>query len=259
MNDASADRERLAGRRDTPETLLLRLPTAGVSYLEGALENPGLGPAQVLQLLRNHRAPATVLARLGEDEALARQREVRIALASHPVAPRPLALHLVSLLGWRDLVTVSQQPRTPAPVKRRAEMYLGERLEGLSLGEQITLARMAPRGVLPALRALPPHPRVVGALLENPRAAEGDVIALLRGSRLTAEVIGVVAGSARWMGLPTVRRAIALHGSSRPADALRCLQGLPPRELRLIAGNPQAPPLVRRAAERLLKPGSRGV
>lgn len=250
--DAGEEPLARAGRSDSAETLLLRLGTAEAAYLEAALDNPALGLPQAARLLRNHRCRSETLRRLGEREALVRHREIRMGLASHPATPRPLAVHLLSFLGWNDLAVVAGQPRTPAAVQRRAERLIGDRIESMATGELVSLARMAPRGLFSLLRRQA-HPRVIEALLQNPRLTEGDVLAMLSSSETPPRLLTAVAHAGRWSSSRALRLAVARHRNTPANDALRSLRSLPRRDLEALASDPAVPTLVRRGAERAVE------
>jgi hypothetical protein len=243
------------GRSDSAETLLLRLGTAEADYLDAALENPALGLAQAARLLKNHRCRGETLARLGEREALVRHREIRMGLATHPSTPRPLAVHLLSLLGWNDLARVAGQPRTPAPVQHQAERLLADRIDSLAVGELVSLARLAPRRLFPLLRRQA-RPRIIEAFLQNPRLTEADVLASISSSETPPRLLGAVARAGRWSSSRVLRLAVARHRNTPATDALRSLRSLTLRDLEGLAADPTAPTLVRRGAERLIE--SRG-
>lgn len=253
--DAGERPQAREGRSDSAESLLLRLDTAEAAYLDAALDNPALGVPQACRLLRNHRCRSETLGRLGERDALVRHREIRMGLASHPATPRPLAVHLLSLLGWNDLVTVAGRPRTPAAVQQQAVRLIADRVDSLAVGELVSLARLAPRGLLPLLRRQT-HTRVIEALLQNPRLTEGDVLAMISSSETPPRLLTAVARAGRWSSSRSLRLAVARHRNTPANDALRSLHALPRRDLEVLASDPAVPTLVRRGAERAVE--SRG-
>jgi hypothetical protein len=248
---AGAQSRAREGRSDSAEKLLLRLAHAESGYLEAALDNPHLGLPQVARLLRNHRCSGDTLRHLAEREGLVKHREVRLGLATHPATPRPLAFQMLSLLGWSDLVAAAAQPRTPAPVRHQAERLVAERIDSLALGELVSLARMAPRGLFPGLRRQK-HARVVGALLQNPRLTEADLLAMLATPEAPATLLSAVARAGRWNAFPALRLALARHRNTPATDALRLLRSLPKRDLQQLVSDPATPTLIRRGAERTL-------
>lgn len=250
--DNPPERDAWRGRSDSAEELSAHLPTAGLAYLRQALDNPSLGPSQVVFLLKNRHANRELLDRIRSDPRFADLREVRIGLAGHPELARPEAVRLLGLLGWRDLVRVIDQPRTPAPVTRQAGLMLRERIDGLALGELMTLARIAPREVIPYLLNQRDG-RVVQALLGNPRLVENDVLAMARQRGAGAERLAAVSRSEKWVASAAVRWALVENPATPPAEALNCVRHMTREDRRRVAEHPGVSRLVRVGAERSLR------
>lgn len=114
-----------------------------------------------------------------------------------------------------------------------------------SLGERKSLARRPDRRTLDrALRD--PHPGVIALLLHNPRLTEADVVRLCARRPGVPEVLLQVFQAARWAVSPRVRSALALNPAT-PAPIVATLAPLLHTvELRALAADPRAAPLVRR-------------
>ena len=85
-------------------------------------------------------------------------------------------------MPWRDLARLTTDARVPAHQRRQAEKRLALRLPALTLGEQVAVARIAPRGVLADLAGLH-RAEVLDALLGNPRTTAEDLLEILQGGR----------------------------------------------------------------------------
>ncbi|MGD8376494.1 MAG: hypothetical protein PVF68_10175 [Acidobacteriota bacterium] len=246
--------------RDDPRGILAdRLARAPADYLEGALRNPALDEDLVVLMLRNRAAPGALIERIARDERYRGSHEVRAGLVSHPASPRGVAMNLVHLLYWRDLARAADDPRVPPPVRRVAVRVLESRMEEMTLGERIALARAAGRSVILALRRSR-EPRVVEALLDNPRIVEEDAVFLASRTDVPADVLGALARSRRWSPRYPVRLALVHNERSPVGIVLGLLTGLLRRDLEGLLVSHGGPPVIRFAAERVLRAraGARG-
>jgi hypothetical protein len=85
-----------------------------------------------------------------------------------------------------------------------------------------------------------------------PRFGERDVLQVLRHPHLSDAVLAEILQAKAFVGLRSVRRALALHPATPRAEALRCLDDLTWRDLVLVSRETRTPPPVRRAANRKL-------
>ena len=139
-------------------------------------------------------------------------------------------------------------------VRRAAESRLVERLPVLAVGEKMAIARSAPPGVLSALRN-DPTPRVVAALLENPRLTEGLLLPLVASEGALPSVLAVVAGNPKWSVRYPVRLALCQNART-PLDRVLILLPLLKRgDLCSVAANPHLRLPVRRRAQLLARGG----
>jgi hypothetical protein len=239
--------------QEGPSALELRLRDAGaedllalVSAHAAHLEVPA-----ARQALRNPHCTAEIVELLASQQRLTAFYEVRCALALHPRAPEPLALRYVPGLFWRDLMAVGQDTRLHPRVRRSADQFLILRLPQLALGEKINLARRCGTGIISQLRH-DPSPRVIAALLDNPRLTEDLLAPVLHAANTSGAVLAVVAADRRWGLRPALQAALARHPATPVATALRLLPLLRKTELRGVAHDPRAAEPVRRRARLLL-------
>lgn len=214
-------------------------------------------PADVRTLQRWLRHPFAdrelVEAIVARPRLLAAYR-LRRDLARHPKTPPVHAMRFVPGLYWRDLVELSLDTRLPPAVRRSAERQVLERLPALSLGERMALARRAGQGLLNQLRH-DKHPRVVAALLENPRLTQATVLPLAAAESAPPEILRLVAESRRWGALYTVRLALARNPRTPPVVACGLLAGLRKGDLKAVAAHQRLASQVRRRARLLLGEG----
>ena len=229
---------------------------ASAEQAAALLEHPQTEEVHVLAVLRKRDLPSAVIETIARDERWNSRHIIKTAIVNHVKTPRTLALRLVNQLFWKELLKVANNFRLPMPVRTAAEKYLRDRLSELELGERVTLARTATAGLLPGLIA-DRNARVIGALLNNPRLREVQVLQIAGGPRTTPEVLRVVADSERWASRPAVRTAVVKNKKTPVHTALRALASLPPSEVAKLVDRGELPPVIRVGAERILsKPGA---
>jgi hypothetical protein len=219
------------------------------ALLESAAAHPALAADRILGLLRAPRITADLILAISRRPVWMKFDRVRLAIVLHPATPRPVAMSLLSQLRWRDLARVAVAPRLGAPVRGAAEKILLLRLPELALGERVTLARAATRNLLRALRT-ERSPLVVRALLENPLLQVEDALSIVESDATPGAVLQVMAESARFAASQELRMAIASHGATPPAAALRLVRGMDEGGLTRLLSNPRLPPLIMVAARR---------
>jgi len=236
-----------------------RLREAGLAELEAIVGELGarLDRAGALALLRNPHVSAELIDGLARHSDLVARYELQREIAAHPRAPRALALRFVSLLYWRDLASLASDVRLHPIIRRSAERRLLERIPALAVGEKTALARRASRAVVARLR-FDASPRVLAALLENPRLTEGELMPLAGFERANPRCLEVLARDSRWSNRMPLRVALCRNPATPLSCALALLAGLPRRELATISRDLHlAAPLRRRAAALGGEPGRR--
>ncbi len=206
---------------------------------------------EVRQVLMNPFVSSEVIEVLLGQRRLLGSYEVRRDLAAHRKTPQVRALRLLSGLYWRDLVRIASDTRVSPTIRRAAERQLASRLPGLAVGEKIAIARAAGPGAIALLRG-DPSPRVVQALLENPRMTEGSLLPLVSSERTRPEILTLIAGDTRWGHRYRIRLAICRNSSTPYSAALRILPMLKKTDLALVAEDRHLSSVVRRRAELLL-------
>jgi len=257
MEEQAAPSLREQARNDSLKDLQDRLATAPPSYAEGALLNPQMNENLLLVLLRNQGLTESVLTRIGNDEQLMRNDDVKGAVARHPATPRTLSMHLVKFLQWRDVADMCRDKEIPAALRTLAEQVLSGRLNQIPAVEKLKLARTGGRGVLSALFRCR-DPRLVPELLRNPRVAERDVSLLTRDQTTPSTLLGVIARDEKWSHRPGIRLSLVENRATPLADSLRLVKALPVLNLRAIRQNPRLPAPLRAEAGRQLVSRQKG-
>lgn len=206
------------------------------------------------QVLRNPFAGREVVEALLEARRLLTSHQLRAALAHHPHTPQTHALRFVSGLYWRELLSLGTDTRVPPAVRRAADRALVSRLQGLAAGEKMAIARRGGPGVLAELRR-DPDPRVIGALLSNPRLTEGTLMPLVNDDKARPEVLRTIAEDRRWGVRYPLRVALAKNGQTPVRTALGILPHLKKRDLRAVSRARRVSAPVRQRAKVLLGEG----
>jgi hypothetical protein len=177
--------------------------------------------------------------------------EAKKALARHPRTPLTLARSLLPQFYWKDLADVAEDPRMPPSVRRQAEEILSHRLDEMTQGERISLARRASRGVISALRDSA-DARVLQALLGNVRLLEHDAVRIASSACAPREALSGLADHPAWGERYAVRLSLIRNPRTPVAAALRLIGRLPRQDLLRLARDGQVPKIVRVGADRRL-------
>lgn len=228
--------------RETPAENLMELVS---SHLEE------LNPVNLRQLFRNPHLNREVIEVLLTDRRLLAFHEVRKELARHPQTPEVRALRFVTGLFWRDLLDLTSETRARPQLRRAAERQLVDRIHGLGAGEKMAIARRAGPLLVSQLRH-DTEPRVVSALLENPRLTEGGLIPLVSSETAKPEILSLVARHPRWGIRYSVRVSLARNRRTPTQTTLSILPLLKKQDLKGIEQDRRLAMAIRRRAAVLL-------
>ncbi len=220
-----------------------------------AASHPSLTQDLALTLLKRAELPPECLVALSKNVAVAKFRKVRLAVVSHARAPRHLVLPLLRLLYTFDLMQVAVMPSLAADLKRAAEEVLLARLETISSGEKLSLARRA-SGRVAAELMLDKQNRVRQAALDNPRLTEALVSRVLVRSNVSSALVEAVCHHPRWSRMRDVRIALLRNRSTPLGCALEFARSLPAALLREILQNSKLPQSTKACLLREVAPSS---
>ena len=184
--------------------------------------------------------------------------EVRRDLALHPRTPEPLALRFVPGLCWRDLMALGLDTRLRPRVRRAADQDSDRAAARARPGREDQPRAPRRPGVLAQLRH-DPHPRVISALLDNPRLTEDILAPVVHGAATPGPVLAAIAADRRWSTRPGLQVALARNPNTPPAVALRLLPLLRKPELRTVAHDVRVPEAVRLPGASLARRTTRGM
>lgn len=156
-----------------------------------------IGENEALALLSRNDLPLESIQKIAKDASLMKSRKVKLALVKNLKTPRHILLPLLRHLFTFDLMQVALTPTIPADIKVSAEENLIHRLEKLSLGEKLSLARRASSRVAGALLH-DPESRIVDVALQNGRLTEAAVITQLMKKDAGDYLLRAVRAHPRW-------------------------------------------------------------
>jgi hypothetical protein len=176
-------------------------------------------------------------------EALA--RHLAPAPAPAPPAPAPAdATEPLELLGLL--------PEEAEPPQEEPPTHLHERLRGLSVVEQLRVARDGPLTERILLERL--YGKTVWeALLRNSRVTVPEVARLARMGTMPRPLLELILGNPSWLQVPQIRRALLSNPRLSPDMVQRVLLLLPRDELQLVPQITAYPAAVRMAAKGLAR------
>jgi hypothetical protein len=233
--------------RDGLRTRLTSLEEAihnsSAATLEAVAVDPGLNEDLALALLQRTDLPSEVLERLSKS-SVATGRKVRLAIVGHPKTPRYASLSLLRQLFTFDLMQVALTPAIAGDIKVAAEETLLKRLQSISSGGRLSLARRASGRVAAAL-LLDPEPRVVHVALENPRLTEAMIRQTLMRTESKAAFVRAVCEHPKWSLRREIRLAL-LRSEKTPIDcATEFARTLTPSQLQDVLRDSRLPATVK--------------
>ena len=214
----------------------------------------GLTMGDIRRVLRNPFVTPEVIEELLTARRLLASYDVRSAITRHRRTPESVALRFIPGLYWRDLLEVSVDVRISPVVRRVAEKYLIRRLNRLTTGEKMTIARRATSEVLTHLR-MDPSLQVIKALLDNPRLTESTLLPMVASETTSPRVLGLVAKAPRWLARYEVRLALSRNTRSPFRVIFEVLPTLRRQDLRAVADHEDHSSIVRHRALELFERG----
>jgi hypothetical protein len=220
-----------------------------VELVLGGLES--LDASQLRAFFLNPHLSESVVLRILERSEYLQNLTIRRALAGHRRTPLQEALRLIPTVFWNDLLELGRDARVRPAVRRAAHQTLTARYEALAVGERIVIARRAGVEMLARIR-LDPEPRVIRALLENPRLTEGALQIMATSSTTKPQALALIATSPKWLARPEVCRMLCSNRQTPLEVVLPLLARVDKRDLERLETLPGVDPQVRRRARTLL-------
>ena len=188
--------------------------------------SPALTEEIALSLLNRRDLPANVIEAISKNASVLKHRKIHIAVASHPRTPRHVSLPLARHLYTFELVKIALLPAVPADVKVGVDETIISRLEQISGGERLTLAKQASGRVAGAL-LFDPEERVIEAALRNPKMTEAVLVKAPGSKNATAKMVHGICGDKKWSIRRDIRLALLRNEHTALAHAIAFAQGFP--------------------------------
>jgi hypothetical protein len=189
-----------------------------------------------LALLKRRDLSADIVETLTHNSALMKCRRVMLAVVAHPRTPRHISLPLARQLYTFEMMQIALTPTVAADIRMTVEDMLVTRLETISPGERLTLAKNASTRVAAALLCDPEN-RVVAAALENPRLTEMSIIRALEKRDAPPAFVQSVCRHPKWSLRNEVQVALIRNPHTPAARALTYAHRLPTATLRDLLAN----------------------
>ncbi len=242
---------------DSPLAAASARDLAPVSVTISNATDPGLTADLALAILQDRNLPSDALEGFSQNASVMKSRKVRVAVATHPRAPRRVALRLIRELYTFDLMQFALLPAVAADLKRVADELLVARLASISLGERISLARRSSALVAAALLQ-DKESRVWQAALENPRVTEIALVKALAKPGASPAFVKALCHHPKWSLRPEVRWALLRNESTPLARAIEFARRLPAAQLRDILHNSRLPEKIKAYLRKDLEKGRAG-
>jgi hypothetical protein len=194
------------------------------------LNDPDLSPDAIEQISR--------------DGAAMNSRKVRCALVAHQHTPRRIALRLIRELYTFELMQFALTPTAAADLKRVAEELLLSRLNAITLGERISLARRSSTAIAGAL-LLDKDQQVWQPAMENARLTEAAVVKALQRTTANPTFVEAVSHHPKWSVRNEIQIALLRNAHTPMKKAIEFARRIPPRQLRDILHTSRLPETIK--------------
>jgi hypothetical protein len=202
-----------------------------------------IGEDQALAILQRADVAAEVLAQLARNPGVLKSRKVLQALAAHSRTPRHISISLLRRMFTFDLMQLALTPAVRADIKRTAEEQISLRLDSLSAGEKISLARRGPSRVAAELLK-EKDVRILSVALNNGRLVEAGVVTALMRRDASQLLFKQVSEHPKWSQQLEVQIAL-LRSENTPLDrAIAFARHFSPEKLREILPQSRRPELM---------------
>lgn len=226
MAQHSSGARRAPERREPQGPLEDLISSQELSVLRGVASSPRLTEDLALLLLNRRDLPPPVLEDLSRNTATMRHRKVIMAVVSHPRTPRHVTLPIARHLYTFELMQLALTPVVAADIKLAIEETLVSRLETISAGERMSLARRGSTRIAAALLT-DPETRVIEAALDNPYLTEIWVVKTVMRDGCPHPLVHAVCNHPKWSLRRDVQVALLRNPQTPLARAIVIAGALP--------------------------------
>lgn len=201
-----------------------------VEDILAAAKHNGLNEDLALTILRRHDLQASVIEAIAKNHSVIKHRKVLVGVVEHQHTPRHISLRLLRRLFTFELMQVALAPAVHADVKRIADELLIDKLETISLGERITLARQGSANVAAAL-LLHNETSIIEAVLQNPRMTETGILKSLARPKVPVPLLNMLVQHSKWSTRREIQIGILRRAEASDALVMQLAAKLPKRAL----------------------------
>lgn len=180
-----------------------------------------------LRLLNHQELPARALELLAKNPSVMKHRRVLTGIVTHSRTPRFVSLPIANRLFVFELMQIALSPRVATDVKVAADNAIIARLESVSAGEKLALAKQGSTRLAGALLN-EAEARTIEAALDNPRMTEVEIVKALRSDSVSQSLIALVCEHKKWSLRTEVQLQILKAAQTPLARAIVIAEKLPP-------------------------------
>ena len=231
-------------RKEPQGPLENHIQSQELDVLRGVASSARLTEDLALTLLNRRELPPLVLEDLSRNAATMKHRKVIIAVVSHPRTARHVTLPIIRRLYTFELMQLALLPTLAADLKLAVEETLVARLESISSGERLSLAKRGSTRVAASL-LFDPESRVIEAALDNPYLTEMWVVKALMRDDSPHAFVQAVCGHKKWSLRKDVQVALLRNQQTPFARAISIADALPTHVVRDVLTNSRLQPNVK--------------
>ena len=231
MPHGGAGAGRAKERKEPEGPLENLLSSQDPTVLRGVASSARLTEDLALTLLNRRDLPPQVLEDVSRNGTAMRHRKVLLAVVQHPRTPRHVTLPITRHLYTFELMQLALLPTFAADLKVAVEETLIGRLETISSGERMSLARRGSTRLAAALLT-DPETRVIEAALDNPYLTEVWVVKNLMRDDAPHAFVHAAGGHKKWSLRRDVQIALLRNQHTPLARAIAIAGALPVQVVR---------------------------
>src|SRR5438270_10615917 len=201
--------------------------------LKAAAAHPGMTEDLALAFLTRRDLPPSALEALTKNGSVMKHRRVMTAIVAHIKTPRHVSLPIARHLYTFELLQIALTPAVPADVKMAVEDAIAMRLESISAGERLALAKRGSTRIAAAL-LLDKEPAVMQAALVNPFITEVWIVKAIMSKDATPALVSEVAHHVKWSLRKEIRIALLKNDMTPLARVLAFAQSMSAPVLREV-------------------------
>lgn len=234
------DGKTAAGQTSGQDDLESRVLGQSIAELKALAADSRLTEDLALAMLSRRDLTAEIIETLTKNTAVMQHRRVHFAVVAHSKTPRHISVPAVRQLYAFELMQLVLSPAALADIKRAAEDGIISRLDKITLGERLTLARRA-SGRIAASLLLDPDRRVTEGALDNPFLTEVLVVRAVLQEKASPALVEMVSRHAKWSVRREIRISLVRSRKTKPLYVAEFVRSFPSGVLRDLLKDSRLP------------------